>query len=377
MSSPWSEIGPYRAVRPLGRGGAGEVYLARDTRLRRPVAIKRLRPDRRGDPLAVARALREARTLATFSHPAIVPIYDLVEDPEGAWIVMEFIDGPSLAAILEESGPLPIPRILDVGAQVAAGLAEAHRHGILHRDLKAENVLIDDRGRIRLVDFGLAKAVAPSPEETALSAPGTVVGTGRAMSPEQARGLELCPRSDLFAFGVLLYEMTTGSTPFAGASAADTLLRLCTEAHPPIRRRRPDAPDGLAALIDALLQKAIEHRPADAETARRRLVDRAAGEAASIARRPDGDADGSPRRVGDELAGVDSVTRPAFPAAPAGRPGTRRRHVGVSAALVAVFAAGLAALTTLDRSGSTGSGVTATVYVPEAPWDVYAHSSPA
>ena len=243
----------------------GIVYDAYDQRLERRVAVKRMLS--RGDDVRRRERLRrEARTLAQLSHPAIIQIFDLIEDDAYDWIVMELVDGPPLASMLE-SGPLSVDQTLGYAVQIAKGLEAAHRLGIVHRDLKTENVMVLSDGRVKILDFGIAKRLDVASEqrpEKALSRPGEVMGTGRAMAPEQARGLAVSPRSDLFSFGVLLYEMTTGLSPFRAKSSIKTLTRIITHQPTPVDEVERGVPRGLADLVERLLCKAPELRPASA-----------------------------------------------------------------------------------------------------------------
>lgn len=253
------DLGPYRFDRRLGMGGMGEVFLAFDRRLGRHVAIKRLRSDL-GAASARERLRREARAAARLSHSAIVQVFDLIETGQGDWIVMELVDGPRLSD-LTASGPLPLSQALVYGRQIAEGLAAAHALGLVHRDLKAENILIAQAGQpaAKILDFGLVREMDSSDES--LTRTGAVLGTLRTVAPEQARGLAVGPRADLFSFGVLLYEMAAGRSPFQGATAAETLHRIVAEPPAPLP---PAVPGGLAVLIGQLLQKAPELRPASA-----------------------------------------------------------------------------------------------------------------
>lgn len=244
----------------------GEVFLAFDRRLGRHVAIKRLR-SHLDSASARERLRREARAAARLSHSAIVQVFDLIETDQGDWIVMELVDGPRLAD-LTASGPLPLSQVLAVGRQIAEGLAAAHAQGLIHRDLKAENVLISRSGQpaAKILDFGLVWEMDSS--EESLTRTGAVLGTLRTVAPEQARGHAVGPRADLFSFGVLLYEMVTGRSPFQGATAAETLHRIVAEPPPPLP---PAVPGGLVNLISQLLQKAPELRPASAGEVAQRL----------------------------------------------------------------------------------------------------------
>lgn len=272
-------IGPYSVDLLIGRGGMGEVYRAYDDRLQRWVAIKRLTGRRGQDPNARRRLRREARTLARLEHPAIVKVYDFVEEGADDWIVMEWVAGPSLRALADE-GPLTIDRVLGLARQVTSGLGAAHTMGIVHRDLKTENVLLtagngsdgvgEELGesnpgseRAKIVDFGLASMLLPEDGQS-LSQPGEVMGTPRSMSPEQAAGGEVDSRADLFSLGVLIYELLAGHSPFKGRSVAETLQRLRRHHPPPLHRFRRRVPPDLDTLIRRLLHKDPGCRPPSA-----------------------------------------------------------------------------------------------------------------
>ena len=253
------QIGPYRILEPLGAGGMGEVLLAHDERLDRRVAIKRIRraPDR---PEHRERFRREARLAARLSHSAIVQVYDLLTEGEIDNLVMEYVEGETLRA-LSRRGPLPVARVLDLGIQVGQGLREAHRNGIIHRDLKTENVLVTREGRAKIADFGIAKRLADSWNEESLTHTDAIVGTYRAMSPEQARGGPVDHRCDLFAFGVLLYELLAGKSPFQGENPLATLDRIVNHRQTPLSKVNPAIPEELSRVVDRLLEKEPALRP--------------------------------------------------------------------------------------------------------------------
>jgi len=256
-------IGPYRIEEHLGSGGMGVVYRAHDTRLDRDVAVKSIHPSKELSETRRQRLLREARAAAGLNHPSIAQVYDILSQGDRDYIVMEYVEGVSLAALLVK-GPLAPARVLDLGRQIAEGLAAAHRRGIIHRDLKAENILVTPGGKVKILDFGLAKRFEGQGGETSLTQDGVVMGTSRAMSPEQAQAKELDARSDLFALGSLLYEMATGSHPFQGASPLDTMQRIVRHRPPAPIKLDATIPEDLSLLIEHLLEKDPAKRPQSA-----------------------------------------------------------------------------------------------------------------
>jgi serine/threonine protein kinase/tetratricopeptide (TPR) repeat protein len=257
-----ARLGPYEVLGPLGAGGMGEVYRARDTRLGREVALKVLPDEVSSDRQRLARFRQEARIASALNHPNIVTIHDVGESDGTSFIVMELAEGRTLRALVA-SGPLPMPRLLQVGVQVAEGLAKAHAAGMVHRDLKPENVVVTADGLVKILDFGLAK-LAPSAssadpgEETTVSRitdPGTVVGTVSYMSPEQAGGGPVDFRSDQFALGAILYEAATGRGPFQRGTAPETLTAILREEPPPVASVNPQTPPGLARILERCLAK--------------------------------------------------------------------------------------------------------------------------
>src|SRR6185312_880830 len=234
-------IGPYQVLKPLGAGGMGEVFLAYDERLDRKVAIKRIRADANATPERRERFRREARVAAKLNHPAIVQIYDVLTEGDESYIVMEHVEGTNLRRLLDD-GPLPAGEVVTLGRDVAQGLAEAHRQGIVHRDLKSENVLVTPEGRAKIADFGIAKRALAGPEEGSLTGDGRVLGTYRTMSPEQARGEPVDFRSDLFSLGVTLYEALTGQSPFEAENELAMLNRIVRDRQVPVRKVRPEVP---------------------------------------------------------------------------------------------------------------------------------------
>jgi serine/threonine protein kinase len=252
----------------VGQGGMGIVYRAVDRQLQRPVAIKKMRPELACSAPARERFLREARAMAMLVHDHVVAIYEIGEDGDMPYIAMPLLHGETLEDRLHHAGALPLPELLRIGAEIAEGLAAAHAHGLIHRDVKPANVWLEgERGRVKLLDLGLARPVGSSD----LSLPGAVLGTPHYMSPEQARGEELDARSDLFSLGAILYRMATGVLPFSGANTL-AVLRAVQENEPrPCQGLQPAMPAGLDQLIRGLLTKDRTARPASAAEVARRL----------------------------------------------------------------------------------------------------------
>jgi eukaryotic-like serine/threonine-protein kinase len=210
---PGDKLGNFEIVALIGRGGMGEVYRARDLRLRREVAIKTLPPGFAGDRDRIARFEREARAASALNHPNIVSVYDIGHDNGVSFIVSELIEGETLAAVIGH-GPLPLRKLIEVSAQICEGLAAAHTAGVIHRDLKPGNIMLTRDGRVKILDFGLARQDrAPGFDSTTVeaSSPGMILGTPGYMSPEQVRGEPTDARSDLFSLGVILYEYGLGA----------------------------------------------------------------------------------------------------------------------------------------------------------------------
>jgi len=275
-------IGPYQILGSLGKGGMGEVFIAKDPRLGRRVALKRIRAD--AQPESRRRFQREAKLAASLSHPSIVPVFDFVQLGDHEHLVMELIEGPSLRQWLDR-GEHDLVQKLRLAEEIADGLAYAHHQGIIHRDLKTENVLISTEAHAKIADFGVARRemregstlVAGQPDASnpdfseLVTSEGAVIGTYRSMAPEQARGEAADARSDLFSFGVLLYEMFTGISPFRGKSPLETLFKLTQLPHQPAAELDPSLPPGLVRLIDHLLEKDRELRPSSANEVRQQL----------------------------------------------------------------------------------------------------------
>jgi serine/threonine protein kinase len=258
---PGSRLGPYEIVAPLGAGGMGEVYRARDTRLDRSVAIKVL-PDRlAADPQLRERFEREARAISALNHPHVCVLYDVGRQDDVDFLVLELLDGQTLAERLLE-GPLPVTEALRIAIQIGSALDRAHRSGITHRDLKPANVMLTRAGA-KLLDFGLAKPSAPAIAASGLSmlpttppnvtTQGTIIGTFQYMAPEQVEGLEADARTDIFAFGALLFEMIAGHAPFQGKTRAALLGAILKDNPPPLSTLQSTTPKTLDRLVTRCL----------------------------------------------------------------------------------------------------------------------------
>jgi serine/threonine protein kinase len=270
-----STLSHYEITAKLGEGGMGEVYRATDTTLKRQVALKVLPAEMASSPVRLERFQREAEAIAALNHPNIVTIYS-VEHGEGFhFLTMELIDGESLDQVLQRGG-LPLPRALQIARAIADALAAAHHQGIVHRDLKPANVMLTSDGRVKVLDFGLAKlASEPSAgplSEQATSMPtevkplteeGIVLGTAPYMSPEQAQGLPADARSDIFSLGCLLYEASTGRRAFSGKSSIDTLHKVIHEEPKPLAEHAPEAPIQLQWILRNCARRSPRTPPID------------------------------------------------------------------------------------------------------------------
>jgi len=258
-------LGHYRLEAPLGHGGMGEVFRAFDTRLERPVAVKIMRDSTGEIALAVERFLREARAASALNHPNIVTIHDVGETPDGRhYIVQEFIEGVTLRTLL--SAPIALPMLVDVGRQVARALVAAHAAGIVHRDIKPENLMVRTDGYVKVLDFGLARVNQLQTSTMTTHAdmetgPGVLLGTMAYMSPEQAQALTAGPPSDVFALGIVLYELAAGRRPFVAPTMPGVLASILSEEPVPLTRLNPSVPNVLESLVHRMLAKEAELRP--------------------------------------------------------------------------------------------------------------------
>ena len=272
---PGVSIGAYRIERPLGAGGMGQVYKAQDTRLGRTVAVKVLAPELANDPEFRSRFEREARTISRLEHHHICALYDVGEHDGVAYLVMQYLDGETLAQRLER-GPLPLDTALAVAMQTADALDGAHSAAVIHRDLKPANIFLTKAG-VKLLDFGLAKSRAPlasvdaAVTNTALTTPGMVLGTVPYMAPEQLEGKDTDARTDLFALGAVIYETYTGRRAFDGEHSANVISSIMSATPPPISTIRPDAPAAIDRIVAGCLAKDPDARWQSARDVKRTL----------------------------------------------------------------------------------------------------------
>ena len=262
-----TRLGPYEILAPLGAGGMGEVFRARDTRLGREVAVKVLPAELSSDADRLLRFEREARAAAALEHPAILNVHDVGTQDGRPYVVSELLEGETLRELLGGQGRLPPRKALEIAAHMASGLGAAHDKGIVHRDLKPENLFVTSDGRVKILDFGLARLLRPddaaasgtdSPTQTRHTDPGSVVGTAGYMSPEQVRGRAVDHRSDLFAFGVVFYEMLTGRRAFQGPSSVETMSAILKE--DPLDRLEPGT---LTPALERIVRHCLEKNPGE------------------------------------------------------------------------------------------------------------------
>jgi len=250
--------GRYEVRETVGKGGMSTVYCAFDTLLERNVALKVLHDQYGGDAEYVERFRREARAVAQLSHPNIVTVIDRGEENGKQFIVFELIDGENLKELVERGGPLPVRRVLELGLEVGRALAFAHAQGLVHRDVKPQNVLLNGDGRAKVTDFGIVRSIdAVGHTET-----GTVLGTSHYIAPEQARGERVDAQTDVYSFGVVLHELLTGEVPYAGDNFVSVAMKHVNEPVPSVLGTRPDTPIRLASLIERCLAKQPADRPA-------------------------------------------------------------------------------------------------------------------
>jgi serine/threonine protein kinase len=279
----------YELKHVVGTGGMSSVYCAHDTLLERDVALKILHEHYSEDDDYVERFRREARAAAQLSHPGIVTVIDRGEEDGRQFIVFEFVDGETLKDVVERGGPLPVRRAIELGLQIARALAFAHQQGLVHRDVKPQNVLLNGDGRAQVTDFGIARTLdAVGHTET-----GTVLGTSHYVAPEQARGERVDAQTDVYSFGVVLFELLAGEVPYGGDNFLTVAMKHVNEPVPSLLERRPDCPLRLAALVERCMAKQPAERPAsmgdvvaELEACLAELDSRPDGEATMITRAP-------------------------------------------------------------------------------------------
>src|SRR5271168_1481270 len=263
--TPGAKLGPYEIQSPLGAGGMGEVYRASDTKLGRDVALKVLPTEMAHDPERLARFRREAKSLAQLDHPNIVTIYSVEESGGVHFLTMQLVEGQPLDRLITTGG-LPVAQIVEIASALGDALAAAHEKGIVHRDLKPANVMISSEGRVKVLDFGLAKDIRETnPGNATMTSAsrtqvGVVMGTPAYMSPEQTSGRPLDHRTDIFSLGVMLHEMATGQRPFEGNSSAELVSAILRDTPPSVTDLRSDLPGDLARIIRRCLEKDPRHR---------------------------------------------------------------------------------------------------------------------
>ncbi len=343
-------LGPYEIVEAIGAGGMGEVYRARDARLDREVAIKVLPRELAGDHDRLRRFEQEARAAGRLSHPNILTVFDVGMHGDAPYIVFELLEGETLREHLQR-GPLRVRTAVEYGRQIAGGLAAAHDKGIIHRDLKPENILITDQDLVKILDFGLAKLVAneppggfpdDEPTRSALTVAGAVLGTVGYMAPEQVRGEAVDARSDVFAFGAILYEMLAGHRAFEGDTPVEVLGAILKEEPPELEQPRTSAPPALDAIVRRCLEKRPERRFQSAHDLAFHLRSLAVTSAPVASTRPAGAGAGT---IAGEVGAAPALEGvPASPQPAASEHRRSRRLVGLTAAAVALALAAVAGI---------------------------------
>jgi TolB-like protein/Flp pilus assembly protein TadD len=332
-------LSQYRILEKLGEGGMGEVYLAEDTSLKRKVALKVLPPAMAADPERLARFKREAEAVAALNHPNIVTIHSVEEVDGTHFLTMEWVEGKTLGQLMSR-GALPLERVFELGMPIADALASAHAKGITHRDLKPANVMVNDEGRVKILDFGLAKLAWEGAEEAsdeqptqALTQEGLAVGTVPYMSPEQVRGEAVDHRTDIFSLGVLLYEMASGRRPFEGKSSADLVSAILRDRPPSVTDLRAELPHHLGRVLQRCMEKDPEKRFQTAKDVRNEL-------------------EGLKLEVSSGTARLSSASMPAAPARTSGSASRRALWIGLA---VAIMVGLVIAMVVVRREGSETS----------------------
>jgi serine/threonine-protein kinase len=357
----------YRLDHMLARGGMATVWVAEDPLLSRKVAVKLLHPALAIDDALRTRFRNEATSAAKLTHPGIVATYDTGDDDGVAYIVMELVDGSNLRTVLDQQGQLSVEQAIDIASQVADALEHAHRNGLVHRDVKPANVLVQPDGRVKVTDFGIAKAAGTDD----LTRTGTVIGTARYLAPEQVNGESVDARADVYALGLVLYEMLTGKPPFGGDTDVATAVARLTSAPQPLRSVRPDVTPAVEDVVARTLARDPDYRYSSAQAFREALTGSARAPAGAAPRPTAGTrppaarapaATGPPRAGAPGRAGAppgrtsSTMTRQA--PRPLMAPRHRRWPWAVLAILLAVAAvAGYLIATRDERGGSPGAPV--------------------
>lgn len=237
--------GRYKIISVLGEGGMANVYLAEDIILQRKVAVKVLRLNLQKDPQTIQRFQREALSTSELSHPHIVSILDVGTEGDCHYLVMDYVDGPDLEEYIQRNNPIPLPKVIDIMDQILSAVALAHKHNVIHRDLKPQNILMDKKGNIKIVDFGIAIAL----NQSTVTQTNTAMGSVHYMSPEQARGSMATKQSDIYSLGIILYKLLTGTVPFTGENAVAVALKHFQEKTPSLRAKNPSIPQALENVV--------------------------------------------------------------------------------------------------------------------------------
>ena len=280
-----TQVSRYQVLSRIGEGGMGEVYLAEDPSLGRKVALKFLSPRQAADESARRRLLHEAYAAARLDHPFVCKVYEVGDAGDRPFIAMEYVEGETLRDRLL-GGPIPIRDAIRLASEIAEALDSAHKRGIVHRDLKPSNVMVAADGHVKVMDFGVAKHISGPSVSTMITLTGEIVGTMNYMSPEQINGAPVDARSDVFAFGLLLYEMVTGAHPFQRSSPITTANAILSDTEPPLEEKRPDAPPLLAHVVSRCLEKEVDRRYQSLRDVQIELSTLADGTGSSSARRP-------------------------------------------------------------------------------------------
>ena len=237
--------GRYKIISVLGEGGMANVYLAEDIILQRKVAVKVLRLNLQKDPQTIQRFQREALSTSELSHPHIVSILDVGTEGDCHYLVMDYVDAPDLEEYIQRNNPIPLPKVINIMDQILSAVALAHKHNVIHRDLKPQNILMDKKGNIKIVDFGIAIAL----NQSTMTQTNTAMGSVHYMSPEQARGSMATKQSDIYSLGIILYKLLTGTVPFTGENAVAVALKHFQEKTPSLRAKNPSIPQALENVV--------------------------------------------------------------------------------------------------------------------------------